>query len=53
MTLKEIAARLDMVEAKLDALLSQAKIVPLLVKWVIFPLVGILGAGYGIKQVMG
>lgn len=52
MTLKEIAARLELVEAKLDALLSQAKIVPLLVKWVIFPLVTILGAAYGIKTIV-
>ena len=52
MTLKEIAARLEKLEGKVDALLSQAKIVPLLVKWVIFPLVSILGAAYGIKTIV-
>ena len=52
MTLKELAARLELVEAKLDILLSQSKIVPLLVKWVIFPLVSILGAAYGIKTLV-
>jgi len=52
MTLKELAARLELVEAKLDTLLSQSKIVPVLVKWVIFPLVSILGAAYGIKTLV-
>lgn len=56
----EIAARLDRIESKVDkntqniaALLAQTGITPMIIKWVVFPLVSILAAGFGLERVIG
>lgn len=60
MTEAELCYKLERLEAKVNdiqisvaSLTGEARLAPLLIKWLCFPLVTILGVVYGIKVVGG
>lgn len=52
-TLKELETRMDKFEVKLDGLIRESKTAPLIIKWIAFPLIAILGAAYGVNNIIG